>query len=485
MFDSTRRVCALICVALLAIGAAAAEDRPKFAEELLDGTIVTPAGNFDSWAEYVQSDYFRENGLRCGAAFEPDTTEAATLGNPADCTYNLTDPDPIYDPSIVRYRIPVVVHVIQSTSGSGFLSEADVQSQIDILNEDFLALPGTNGALGNDAQIEFYRPTEDPDGNPSNGITYSTNNTWYNDGGGYYNTLAWDTNRYLNIYTNTASGALGYVPDLPQGGIAGSNQDRVVILWSAFGRNSAFGPPFNQGRTATHEVGHYLGLYHTFSNGCGSASSCYTTGDRICDTPQESSPSSGCPTSKATCGSNDPEENYMDYSNDLCMTEFTVEQNYRMRCSLEGYREDLFELVSQLCGNDTIDDGEQCDDGNLIPGDGCDLFCRVESAPTEISPPFSAEPLRFTDSKTLRWESAELSRSETFNLYRGLVGDLSSGDYGICLAPGLEQPSTSVLFNPPVGVSWSFLVSGENSYGEGTLGQKSAGGQRAGVATCP
>ena len=83
---------------------------------------------------------------------------------------------------------------------------------------------------------------------------------WYNDGGGYYFTLAWDTNRYLNIYTNTAGGALGYVPNLPQSGIAGDPADRVVINWLSFGRGSAGGQPYNWCRTCTHEVGHYLGL---------------------------------------------------------------------------------------------------------------------------------------------------------------------------------------------------------------------------------
>ncbi len=485
MSNMPRSISALAFGAFLAASAAAADDVPRLASETLDGRIVTAGGEiFDSWSEYLESDFFRENDLRCGTPLG-QTAEAGSVGSPSDCTYNLTNPDPIYDSSVVRYRIPVVVHVIQNTAGSGFISAALAQSQIDILNEDFLALAGTPGGLGNDVQVEFYLATEDPSGNPTTGITYSTNNTWFNDGGTYYNSLAWDTNRYTNIYTNTAGGNLGYVPDLPQGGIAGSNSDRIVILWSAFGRDAPTGPPYDQGRTATHEVGHYLGLYHPFDNGCGTVAACYTTGDRICDTPRESNPSFGCPAGKATCGDDDAQENYMDYSDDTCMTEFTLEQERRMRCSLEGYRPDLFEVVNQLCGNEQLDSGEQCDDGNTTPGDGCDFICRIEAPPSEVSAPASPSPLIFTDKKTMRWEPPEPSRSVTFNLYRGVLSDVALGDYGDCFSPGLTSPVAMVPFKPPVGRTWSFLVTGENSYGEGTLGETSAGASRVNVAPCP
>jgi cysteine-rich repeat protein len=479
--------CLLAVTATLA-GIGAWAEGPRFAEELLDGRIATPAGVFESWAAYAQSAYFRDHALRCGTRAAESAAESAAMAAPAvpaDCSLGQTNPAEIYDPAVARYQIPVVVHVIQSSSGSGFISAAKVQSQIDILNEDFLALAGTNGGLGNDAQIQFALATEDPAGNPTTGITYSTNNTWFNDGGGYYNTLAWDTHRYLNIYTNTAGGALGYVPSLPQGGLVGQKQDRVVILWSAFGRDGVIGPPFDQGRTATHEVGHYLGLYHTFDNGCGTVSGCYTTGDRICDTPRESDPSFGCPTGKATCGDDDPQENYMDYSDDLCMTKFTPEQNRRMRCSIESYRPNLYTTIAGTCGNDALDPDEQCDDGNLLGGDGCDLFCRLEAAPSEVSPAESPVPLVFSDRKTLRWEPAATSRADTFNVYRAQIQQLALGVYGTCLLTDVEEPMATVPFNPPAGSGWSFLVSGVNVYGEGTLGQSSTGDERTSDSPCP
>ena len=107
------------------------------------------------------------------------------------------------------------------------------------------------------------------------------------------------------------------------------------MLWSSIGLNAPIGPPYNLGRTTTHEVGHYLGLYHTFDGGCAPASGCNTNGDLICDTNPESSPNFS-PCNRSTCGSPDPTNNYMDYSDDICMTEFTEEQARRMRCTLEN-----------------------------------------------------------------------------------------------------------------------------------------------------
>lgn len=331
--------------ALIALVAAPAlADKPHNAPEHFhadENAIIADEHVFSSWTAYFTSDYFRSRGLRCGTApLDPNFLDPQ---NPADCSYNSTNPTDDYDPSVQRYRIPVVFHVIRRSNGTtGHIPESQINNQIDVLNEDFLAIPGSNGAPGTDIQIEFYLATTDPDGQPTTGITYSNNDTWYNDSGQYYNTLAWDPHRYLNIYTNTASGALGYVPFLPQNGSPGSKADRVVVLWSTVGKNAPYGPPYNQGRTVTHEVGHYLGLFHTFDGGCGT-SSCYTTADRICDTERESQPAFGCPTSRSTCNDPDPVRNYMDYSDDLCMNNFTPEQARRMRCTLENYRPLLWE----------------------------------------------------------------------------------------------------------------------------------------------
>ena len=328
---SAKALVALPALLLQALaGASAFASSPDPAPVVLNGV------EYASWAEWIRSDAFR----RCGTP-EPSTGEP--LGVPNDCGLNNTAILPEYEPG-APITITVVFHVITTTPGTtGNVTDENILEQVEILNEDFQALLGTNGQNGTNAMIRFELATTDPSGNPTDGITRSANSTWYNDSGSYWNTLAWDPSRYLNIYTNSAGGNLGYVPFLPQQGGVGTLADRVVILWSTVGRDAPIGPPYDQGRSATHEVGHYLGLFHTFQGGCASGTppGCYTSGDRICDTNSESAPVFACPPSSITCGTIDPFHNYMDYSDDLCMEEFTSEQVNRMRCTLEHWRPDL------------------------------------------------------------------------------------------------------------------------------------------------
>ena len=341
---------------------------------LLSAAVPAVAGDGSQWRvggrsfadrqTFYRSDFFRQQGLRCGTR-QPLAPRA--IPEPGDCTTSITNPSDDYAATTLL-GIPVVVHIIESSSGEGVISDAMVASQIEILNEDFLALAGTPGAPGAYGAIQFSLATVDPDGNPTTAITRSVNDTWFQDQGQYWETLAWDTSRYMNIYTNSADGYLGYVPAFPQDGITGQTADRVVVAWASFGRDSSSGPPYDQGRTATHEVGHYLGLYHSFQDGCSAESqpSCYTEGDTLCDTPSESEPNYGCPadgsTEASSCGSTDPIHNYMDYSDDTCMYEFTAEQVRRMRCSLLNYRSDLGVIINPpVCGNDLVELGEQCD----------------------------------------------------------------------------------------------------------------------------
>jgi hypothetical protein len=323
-----------------------------------DGSVIVQGRPFASWAEFLASDFAKANGLpsRCGMIATRKNIDGADEmrgeGTASDCTYNFTNPAPVYDPSVARYRIPVVVHVLYSITGQGYVEPERVQSQIDVLNEDFRAMLGTPGEGGADVQVEFYLATTDPAGNPSTGITYTQNELYFLDQLPYYDELAWDPNRYLNIYTNLPMGAggaiLGYVAFFPQDGPTGSNEDRVVILHSSFGRNSP-NPPYDQGRTATHEVGHYLGLFHTFQDGCGVAAApgCYSSGDRVCDTEPDSASHGGCPTGSTSCGFPVPIRNYMEYTDDTCMNNFTPEQARRIRCTLLNWRPLLYEIVSE------------------------------------------------------------------------------------------------------------------------------------------
>jgi hypothetical protein len=311
-------------------------------------------------------------GLRCGT---PDReTRLAMFGVPelvpADCSAFSTNPTPDYDPTVI-YEIQVVVHIIMNNAGTqGVISNALVDTQIQIINEDFQAIMGSLGENGTNVQFRFVLASEDPDGNPTDGITRSMNTTWFNDGGAYWNTLAWDPTRYINIYTNTASGNLGYVPFLPADGAGvGTAADRVVILWSSFGLGAPIGPPFDLGRTTTHELGHYFGLEHVFNGGCGIATmpGCYTTGDLICDTNSDSNSHFGC-TPSSSCGTPDPLDNYMEYTDDICMEKFTVEQTRRMRCSIDAYRSGLISVVGGCATSDLAIDGGN--DAEICSGSG-------------------------------------------------------------------------------------------------------------------
>ena len=314
---------------------------PVTAQEVPPGAppVMTVQGQeFFTWDEYKQSDLFRDAGLHCQTD-HPESAAYATA-DPSDCTYNFTNPSQEYAPTTI-IEIPVVMHCLFASDGTGFVPEAAIVSQVQQLNERFRAFAGGVGGLGNDTMIQFHLATEDEFGNPSTGIEYRQNDQFFNDGGQYWNSLSWDTNRYLNIYTNNAAGFLGYVPFLPQqgGGVAGNPADRVVLLWSTVGASAPIGFPYDQGTIAAHEVGHYLGLFHTFQGGCGHPAGCATQGDRICDTNPSSSAAFVCNPINS-CGMPDPFENYMSYG-DPCMTEFSPEQILRMRCSIEHYRPDL------------------------------------------------------------------------------------------------------------------------------------------------
>ncbi|CAM1350229.1 GEVED domain-containing protein [Tenacibaculum halocynthiae] len=254
-------------------------------------------------------------------------------------------------------QLPVVVHVIYSNSQEN-ISVAQIQSQIDVLNEDFRR---TNADKTNkwsqaaDTEIEFYLAKVDPNGNPTTGITRksSTKTSWgtsdamkkLSQGG----VNPWNTAEYLNMWVcNIGGGILGYA-QFPGGSAA---TDGVVMSPQYFGskdKGTGFylAAKFDKGRTTTHEVGHFLNLRHIWGDGaCG-------TDDFVSDTPESDAANYGCVTGHTSCGSEDMVQNYMDYSDDACMNLYTAGQKTRMRAVLDagGVRRSL--ALSDKTGGST------------------------------------------------------------------------------------------------------------------------------------
>ncbi len=319
----------------------AEETGGKF-EIMTDGRVTAGGMSFNSLSEYFGSKYFKAAGKRCATMhrYQRQGGFRFPQGSTSDCSLSRTTIKSEYEPGQV-YVIPIVFHVISKTSGTGNISTQRIYDQVEVLNEDYRAMAGTLGSQGNDSMIQFELQD----------ITRTVNNTWYQDSASsekaFKNALGWDTDKYLNVYTNDAGGYLGYAT-LPQED-AGTALDGIVLLHEVIGgRDLAGAGEYDQGRTLVHEMGHYLGLLHTFGStygydGCYTG---YTAGDLIADTNSENTAHYGC-SQTSSCGTLDPIHNYMNYTDDICMYKFTEEQINRMICSLVNYRPNLYGTSSQ------------------------------------------------------------------------------------------------------------------------------------------
>jgi hypothetical protein len=234
--------------------------------------------------------------------------------------------------------IPVVVHLLFNTAEQN-ITDDQIRSQIAVLNNDYRRLntdavntPSAFGPLAADCRIMFCLAQVDPSGRASKGIVrkYTAKNLFLEADAMKFSAAggddAWDSKKYLNIWVCSMFGrSLGYAT-MPGGE---ADKDGVVINYDVFGSRGFLRPPYDKGRTATHEVAHWLGLKHIWGDtNCGS--------DDVDDTPTQSSYNFDCPPfpHMSSCSPNSAGDmfmNYMDFTNDACMNTFTTGQKRKMR----------------------------------------------------------------------------------------------------------------------------------------------------------
>lgn len=234
----------------------------------------------------------------------------------------------------VKYTIPVVVHVIYASDRDN-VTKAQILDGLKVLNDDFQKLNSDTSNVRNifkndiaDIEVEFKLATKDPNGNCTDGITRTRSALSINAGGNVKNLIGWDNKSYMNIWlvnsinSNSSQGTILGFSSFPRRNQTIA-QDGTVMRHDQFG---TIGTSASDGRTLTHETGHFLNLYHPFQGGCFG-------GDQVGDTPPTANANYGCPLGQNTCSNDNPNqvdqlENYMDYTN--CVYMFTNGQKSRM-----------------------------------------------------------------------------------------------------------------------------------------------------------
>ncbi len=272
---------------------------------------------------------------RCGTEEYLKRNKVSYTQTPLTLLSATSDRDTLNNEVIV---IPVVIHVLYNNAAQN-ISDAQVLSQVAALNADYRRLnadaektPIPFQKLAADTRIVFCLAKVDPNGRYTSGIVrkYTREQFWLSDDGMKFSAKggddAWDSKKYLNIWVcNLFGRTLGY--GVLPGGPA--NKDGVVIQYNVFGTTGTLNTEFNKGRTATHEIGHWLGLKHLWGDGqCGD--------DGVSDTPPQQANNSYCPSFPHTssCSINsygDMFMNYMDFTDDVCMNMFTAGQKNLMR----------------------------------------------------------------------------------------------------------------------------------------------------------
>lgn len=269
------------------------------------------------------------------------------------------------DKTTATVRVPVVVHVLYKNATEN-ISDAQIQSEFPVLNAtysktnaNFSNTPAAFQSLAGNPDMEFCLAKTDPNGAATTGITRTSVGSGFDGEKEYFNTgkggvAPWDPSKYLNVYlVNLGNGNLGftYTP-----GTAPQGEEGVVIDPAAWGTtgSAASNQPNHLGATACHEFGHYFNLLHIWGGNQGGCSD----DDSVSDTPLQEQESSGCPTfptfdNCTTSGNGIMFMNYMDYSDDACMTMFSQGQVQRMQAAIAGPRASL--VASAVCWPVSVD----------------------------------------------------------------------------------------------------------------------------------
>lgn len=271
---------------------------------------------------FASQQSFIESGARCSSKnFAPDEIDEVDAKMKLD--QNMAKAAGTFA-AVTGGTIPVYWHVIRNGTGiaNGDIPDSQITAQINVLNTAYAPTGWQFQLIATDR---------------------TTNASWYTATPGstaesqMKNALRQGSAQHLNIYSNNMGGGLLGWATFPSDYASKPKMDGVVILYSSVPGGTA--APYNLGDTATHEIGHWMGLYHTFQGGC--AKNATTGGDLVSDTPAEKSAAFGCPIGRNTCtaiAGNDPITNFMDYTDDSCMNTFSAGQDARMDSMYSTYR---------------------------------------------------------------------------------------------------------------------------------------------------
>jgi len=272
---------------------------------------------------------FVDAGLRCGTRHVTDLERQLFDNERRNFMMSRAAAgQPVAARAVSSVTVPVWFHVINNGAGvaNGDIPQAQIDAQIQVLNDAYA------GRTGQSTPTPFVFTLA--------GVTRTTNAAWYTMAPGSTaeaqakSALRRGGPGTLNLYSaNPGGGLLGWAT-FPQDYTRNPSNDGVVILYASVPGGAA--APYNLGDTGTHEVGHWLGLLHTFQGGCAS-------GDQVSDTPAERSAAFGCPVGRDTCTGRkypgaDPITNFMDYTDDACMFQFSAGQASRMDAAHQQYR---------------------------------------------------------------------------------------------------------------------------------------------------